>query len=98
LAFVLWLTGLPSDLEVKCSAAIRANVLVAELPKGPVGTSAEFSAHPSGTTIAVAFSVEGTCWGGWSAFFKRRGWRAIDRHQLAFAPKKGKVLRGEADG
>ena len=48
LAFGLWLTGLPSDLEVKCSADIRANVLVAELPKGPVGTSAEFSARSDG--------------------------------------------------
>ena len=44
LAFGVATAGLSSAFDVRCSIAVRATVLTALHPTGPIGTSAEFRA------------------------------------------------------
>jgi hypothetical protein len=84
------LAGLSSALDVRCSVAVRATVLSAVHPIGPIGTSAEFSTVPSETIVAVAYSLEGACWAAGRFIIGRRGGAGGTR-RVALVPKKGSM-------
>ena len=86
LAFGLASAGLSSAFEVRCSVAVRATVLAGAHPIGPIGPSAEFSAVPSETTVAVAYSLRGTCWAAGRIYFEV-GATPVDRAGLRSRPK-----------
>ena len=96
MAFGVATAGLSSAFDVRCSIAVRATVLTALHPTGPIGTSAEFSAVLSETTVAVAFSIEGACWAAGRLFTRGRGWPAV-RAGLRLGPKRVVFYDGSTD-
>jgi hypothetical protein len=78
---------LSGALQVRCSVAARTTVLAAGHPIGPYGTSAEFSAVPSETTRAVAYSLRGACWAA-GRLYREAGTRPVPRMRLPSRPKR----------
>ena len=62
LAFGVLAAGLAGALDVGCNAQVATQVVASVDPIGPNGTSAELRYSPFDHTLAVVFSLSGTCW------------------------------------